>query len=378
MKDFWQTEFLDNTVLMYAEVAITIIIALLIKRLISKLLANLLYKFFAAREKQLERRSFIQLILKPLETFLLILVIIISLNQLNFPDVLDFNIYKISSKDLIDGIINFTLVIIFIRLCLRLIKFVSYILEEKAAITPDHTDNQLIVFFRDFFRAILVIIGLLLILKFVFHYNIGNLVTGLSIVGAALALATRESLENLIASFIIFFDKPFTTGDWVKVQSFTGQVEKIGLRSTRIRTDQKTYISVPNKQMVDTILDNITLRTQRRADINLELDIYTTTQQLQMCVGEIKKMMNREYIEMWNVYLSDTGKNAHVIHIDYFTSILQGLQDFNEQKEEIMLSIIHMLKANNIELAAHNQHIIVSKNYNETPEEAEDNTSDEK
>ncbi len=369
MKEFWQTEFLDNTILMYVEVIITIIIALLVKRLISKLVANLLYKFFAAREKQLEKRSFIQLILKPLETFLLILVIIISLNQLTFPGLLDFNIYKISSKELIDGVVNFTLVIIFIRLCLRLIKFVSYILEEKAAITPDHTDNQLIVFFRDFFRAILVIIGILLILKFVFHYNIGNLVTGLSIVGAALALATRESLENLIASFIIFFDKPFTTGDWVKVQSFTGQVEKIGLRSTRIRTDQKTYISVPNKQMVDTILDNITLRTQRRADINLEVAIHTTPQQLETALSEIKKMMNREYIEMWNVYLSDTGKNAHVLHIDYFTSIMQSLQDFNTQKEEIILSMIQMLNENDIELAADNQHIIIRKSHNPSTED---------
>ena len=51
-----------------------------------------------------------------------------------------------------------------------------------------------------------------------------------------------------------------------------GTVEKIGLQSTRIRTDQKTYITVPNRQMIDSILDNITLRTQRRADLTLELE----------------------------------------------------------------------------------------------------------
>ncbi|MEI9808444.1 MAG: mechanosensitive ion channel domain-containing protein [Bacteroidota bacterium] len=47
---------------------------------------------------------------------------------------------------------------------------------------------------------------------------------------------------------IIFFDKPFTLGDLVKVQNITGNVEKIGLRSTRIRTDQKTYVTVPNNR----------------------------------------------------------------------------------------------------------------------------------
>ena len=91
--------------------------------------------------------------------------------------------------------------------------------------------------------------------------------------GAAIALATRESLENLIASFIIFFDKPFATGDTVKVLQFTGTVEKIGLRSTRIRTESKTYITVPNKQMVDSVVDNISLRTQRKAEIKLEMEV---------------------------------------------------------------------------------------------------------
>ena len=108
---------------------------------------------------------------------------------------------------------------------------------------------------------ILVIIGILLVLRFSFNKEIGNLLTGLSLVGAAIALATRESMENLIASFIIFFDKPFITGDLVKVNNLTGNIEKIGLRSTRIRTLEKTYISVPNKQMVDTIVDNMTNMT---------------------------------------------------------------------------------------------------------------------
>ena len=69
-------------------------------------------------------------------------------------------------------------------------------------------------------------------------------------------MSARESLENLIASFIIFFDKPFETGDTVKIKEFVGVVERIGLRSTRIRTFDKSLVAVPNKQMVDNILDN--------------------------------------------------------------------------------------------------------------------------
>ncbi len=61
-------------------------------------------------------------------------------------------------------------------------------------------------------------------------------------------------------------------GDVVKVNMISGAVERIGLRSTRIRTDLKTYVTVPNKQMVDSIVDNLTLRTYRKAEIRLQID----------------------------------------------------------------------------------------------------------
>src|SRR4030095_7067980 len=105
---------------------------------------------------------------------------------------------------------------------LRIIDFIAIILEQKANMTESQSNNQLIVFFKDFFKVILVILGILMILKFGFNFRITSLITGLSLAGAAIALATRESIENLIASFIIFFDHPFSTGDNVKVQNITG------------------------------------------------------------------------------------------------------------------------------------------------------------
>src|SRR6478735_6072744 len=188
------------------------------------------------------------------------------------------------------------------------------LLEQKANLTRQLTDNQMVVFFRDFFKVIIVIIGILLLIKFSFNKNIGTLLAGLSIVGAAIALAARESLENLIASFIIFFDKPFYVGDVVKVQGITGTVEKIGLRSTRIRTDQKTFVTVPNKQMVDSIMDNLSLRTQRRAFVQLELSSSTSHEQIDQLVLSIERLfqLRRPDIENFTVFLSDINKNAFV------------------------------------------------------------------
>ncbi len=257
--------FLDNTIRNYLLVGGSILLAVLFKRYLSRYIAGLIYRIIHRFASGVDKKSFVNLVVSPLETFLLLLVCIVSLDKLNFPQLFNINLYKIQLHGLIDGVAIIVMIVAFNWLLLRIIDFVAMILQHKADLTPDQADNQLVVFFRDFFKALVVIMGVLMVLKLAFHYPITNLITALSIGGAAIALATRESLENLIASFIIFFDKPFMVGDLVKVQSITGTVEKIGLRSTRIRTDQKTYVTMPNKQMVDSIMDNLSLRTQRRA-----------------------------------------------------------------------------------------------------------------
>lgn len=362
MENFLHQRILNNTIESYLYVIGTILLALLIKRLLSKYLAKLLYKLVAKAAKNIARQSFLDLVVQPLDTFLLLLISIIALDKLNFPEEFNFKIYHISLGQMIDSVAAGTLIVVFIWLCLRVIDFVAMILEEKASHTHDQADNQLIIFFKDFFKVILVIIGILLLLRFSFNKNIGNLLTGLSIVGAAIALATRESMENLIASFIIFFDKPFVTGDLVKVNNFTGHIEKIGLRSTRIRTTDKTYITVPNKQMVDTIVDNITLRIQRKAELRLELGLSATSQQLRALIPAIKTILQKPEIENNIVYLMDTGKNAHIVAVDYYTTMQQSVEEFNSLREEVNFEVIELLEKSSLELAAANTDVVIKSN----------------
>jgi MscS family membrane protein len=241
-----------------------------------------------------------------------------------------------------------------------MIHFISLILERKADLTPDQTDNQLVVFFRDFFKIIVGIIGFLMILKFAFHFDVSNVLTGLSIIGAAIALALRESLENLIASFIIFFDKPFTLGDLVKVQNITGNVEKIGLRSTRIRTDQKTYVTVPNKQMVDSILDNLSLRTQLKGELRLQVGLSATASELESLVAGIKKILQHKAVESANVSVSDIAANAFLVNADYFTSPLTH-REFLSVKQEINLQVLKLMEELKLELAGASTDIRIGK-----------------
>jgi MscS family membrane protein len=356
MNEFLERIWLDNPVKNYLLVLGVILFVLLLKRILSRYFAGLLFKLVNRIWSDVDKRSFTNLLVQPLGFFLIILVAIISLHKLIFPAELNADIYDYSIKQIIHSIGTIILIVSFIWLLLRIIDFIATILEKKADLTPDLADNQLIVFFRDFFKVILGIIGIMMVLKFAFGFNISSLLTGLSIVGAAIALALRESLENLIASFIIFFDKPFTAGDLVKVLNVTGTVERIGLRSTRIRTDQKTYVTVPNKQMVDSVLDNLTLRSQRRADIRLDLGLHTSSEKLESLISAIKKILVKDEIESSQVMLNEITNMSFVVQIEYYTAPV-AMDEYNKLKQQINLDILKTLEEEKIEIAGANTEV---------------------
>lgn len=360
MNDFLEQVWWGNPVKNYFITGGIILFVWLLKKFISRYFAGLLFRVVHSIWKDVDKKSFINLVVKPLGFFLLILVSIVTLYKLNFPEELNPTIYKYTVKEIIHCFGTIILIVSFIGLLLRMIDFIALILEKRANLTPDQSDNQLIVFFKDFFKVILVIIGVMLVLRFAFDQNIGGLLTGLSIVGAAIALALRESIENLIASFIIFFDKPFVTGDLVKVQNVTGTVERIGLRSTRVRTDQKTYVTVPNKQMVDSILDNLSLRTQRRADLKLEIGLSTSATLTEQFIKEIEKILTREEIESFNVHLSDITHTAIVIVSDYYTAPVT-IAEFNLVKQEVNLQSLKLMEELKIEIAGASSDIRLQK-----------------
>jgi MscS family membrane protein len=362
MDRFLDGVFLDNTIRSYLLVGGSILLAVLFKRYLSRYIAGLIYRIIHRFASGVDKKSFVNLVVSPLETFLLLLVCIVSLDKLTFPKLFDIGLYKIRLHGMIDGVAIIVLILTFIWLLLRIIDFVAMILQHKADLTPDQTDNQLVVFFKDFFKALLVIIGVLMVLKLAFHYPITNLITALSIGGAAIALATRESLENLIASFIIFFDKPFMVGDLVKVQSITGTVEKIGLRSTRIRTDQKTYVTMPNKQMVDSIMDNLSLRTQRRAFIQLELSNDTPHDTIDQFIMRIQHLLQgrNPVVENYTVFLSDIVKDTYLINVEFFTATIP-IADFNALRQDTNLAIIALMREMKIKLASKEPGVIITK-----------------
>ncbi|MBL4753199.1 MAG: mechanosensitive ion channel family protein [Flavobacteriales bacterium] len=171
---------------------------------------------------------------------------------------------------------------------LRLTDFIGLLLLRQAAKTDSTADDQIIQFVKEALKIFTYIFAFLFILGAVFKLNIGAMVAGLGIGGLAIALAAQDTLQNVIASFIIFFDKPFVVGDYIKVEGISGVVEKIGFRSTRIRTLEKSFLTIPNNMLVSNVLDNMSLRTFRRSKFQIGVLYETSIDQIKEIVRDIQ------------------------------------------------------------------------------------------
>jgi MscS family membrane protein len=95
-------------------------------------------------------------------------------------------------------------------------------------------------------------------------YSVTSIITGLGIGGIALALAAQKTVENLFGAFSLAVDRPFREGDFIQVDNVSGTVEVIGLRSTRIRTVDRTLITIPNGKLADMRIETVSARDRIR------------------------------------------------------------------------------------------------------------------
>lgn len=350
MQEMLHRSLFDNAISNYLIVFGIILLVWILKKRASKNMTRLVFYLFKRMGRIIDEKEFFNLVLAPLENFILFLAVYISMSSLRFPAILHVKIFKVTSEVVVDRLAVGMLIFFFFHTLLRVIDYLAIILEKRASTTEDTTDDQLIIFFREFLKVILVIICILVMIRFVLNEDITKILAGLSLAGAAIALAAKESLENLIASFIIFFDRPFRVGDLLKVQQIQGTVEKIGLRSTRIRTNDKTYVSIPNKQMVDSIVDNFSLRNKRRGELNLNLDLGTTYAQISQLMHELNETLSISQVTEKTVLLSDVKLEAFLVTVEYFTESI-SIAEFNNVKQHINLKVLALLEKLQIKIA---------------------------
>lgn len=99
--------------------------------------------------------------------------------------------------------------------------------------------------------------------------NVAAALAGLGVAGIALGFAAQETVANLIAGFLIFWDHPFKIGDFITTQGQSGRVQEITMRTTRIRTMENTYIVIPNKQIIGDMMVNHSMYGETRINVPL-------------------------------------------------------------------------------------------------------------
>ncbi|MEZ5066140.1 MAG: mechanosensitive ion channel family protein [bacterium] len=119
---------------------------------------------------------------------------------------------------------------------------------------------------RNVYRYTVLIFGAVMALDQL-GVNIGAALAGLGVAGIAIGFAAQDSVANVISGFLILWDKPFEVGDWLRVDGQFGRVAEITLRTTRLQTNQNTWVVLPNKSIVDAVLENLSKNGETRIDI---------------------------------------------------------------------------------------------------------------
>ena len=341
------TNFLGNSIKDYIYFFGIILIGLIFKKLISKYLSNILYKVVGKKDNNVGIDKFDELLTKPIGFFIVLCFIYFGASYVSYPSFVDENFQSIFSK-----IFSLFLIYAIYKIFVKVIDYIGLILKQRAAETENKMDDQLIPFAIEIGRILVVIFALFFILGNVFDINITALATGLGIGGIAIAMASKESLENLLGSFTIFFDRPFTVGDVVKVGTVTGLVEKVGFRSTRIKTFDKSVVTVPNKKMIDAELDNLGLRPVRRVKFHIGLTYDTSTEQIKNIVSDIQEMINshEKTNEEGKVRFQEFGASSLDIMVLYYVNSPKW-EDLIDVKEDVNYKIMDIVKKHNSDFA---------------------------
>jgi small conductance mechanosensitive channel len=97
--------------------------------------------------------------------------------------------------------------------------------------------------------------------------NIAAALAGLGVVGLSIGFAAKDSLGNIMAGFLIFWDQPFGVGDWISVNDYEGKVAEITMRTTRLRTRDNTWVIIPNQEVINHILVNHSTKGEVRLNV---------------------------------------------------------------------------------------------------------------
>ncbi|HVH39712.1 MAG TPA: mechanosensitive ion channel family protein [Gemmatimonadaceae bacterium] len=230
---------------------------------------------------------------------------------------------------------------------LRAIGVLQNTLPQSEWATRHPSMRTLIPFGGRLARVVVGAIGVLTVVA-TFGYPVATILAGLGIGGIAVALGAQKSLEHFFGSVSIGVDQPFRVGDWVAVAGVTGNIEEIGLRSTRIRTQARTLVSIPNGVLAEAQSENFGERDRivLKAVIRMEYGLKRAT--LLTIRDEIRALM-LAHPQIWNkqaiVRLINFGESSLDIEMVGWIATTNA-DAFSEVREEIFLGVMEIVERN--------------------------------
>ncbi len=218
-------------------------------------------------------------------------------------------------------------------------------------------------FARRMVDVFVVFVGLLVTL-YRFGVNPTAALAGLGVGGIAVALAAQKTLENVIGGMSLIFDRAMNVGDMVKVGESQGTVDDIGFRSTRLRTLDRTVVSVPNGQIANLSLENFSVRDKFWLHPILTLRQSTTAVQMQVVLKSIRSLLeeNRS-VETNSIRVRFLRFGSYSLDVEVYAYVkARDWNQFLELQEGLFLGMMKCIESAGVEIALPSQSLFLTTN----------------
>lgn len=244
-----------------------------------------------------------------------------------------------------------TAILAFFWAMLRAVIVAGDVLAEAPWATANAGARSFLSLSVTFGRVLILTLGVLAVLS-ALGIPVNSVLAGLGIGGIAIAFAAQKTFENFFGAISIGVDQPLRVGDFVKAGDVLGTAENIGLRSTRIRTLDRTLVSIPNGKLADMQIEAFAERDRIRMAIVVGLEYGTTSTKMQDVMTAIEKLL-RAHPKVWpDVIVRFVGFGASSLDIDVWAWFqTQDFAEFRDIRQEVLLGIMEIVESNGCSFA---------------------------
>ena len=205
-------------------------------------------------------------------------------------------------------------------------------------------EDQLLPFIRTAIKLIVIALTLVIIIQ-EWGYDVSGLIAGLGLGGLAFSLAAKDTVENLFGFSTIVGDQPFVVGEFIVTPEVMGTVEKVGLRSTRIRQLDQALVMVPNNRMANSVVSNWSRLTRRWIQFTFGVTYTTVPEQMEQLIERIQAMLSqREHVdpETIQVIFTDFSDSSLDVLVRCYVDLLDWY-DWMKEKEAVNLEVMRIV-----------------------------------